>query len=114
MTMAPEPGTRIVWMSVRFDMFRFLADQGKELPKNIVRVMRTRRSFGMELYTQHRLIFQPQTFERIIIQTLVSDFHLNRIQIPLRNTIIMILSSNKNFTTGKILNWMISAMMPEF
>jgi hypothetical protein len=51
----------------------------EKLSKNIMRIMRARRGFGMELYAQHRSVFHSQSFERVIVQTLVSDFYFSRI-----------------------------------
>src|SRR6185436_15982895 len=98
MTIAPEPGTRMVWMSVRFGICNPLAHECKEFAKNIMRVMRTGRGLGMELHAQYRFVFESQTFKRVIVQTLVRDFNFIEIQIASRDAVIMILRCNKHFT----------------
>src|SRR4026209_1716440 len=91
----------------------WISHHSEKLTKDIMRIMRTRRRFGVELYTQHRLIFQPQTLERIIVQALIRNFHFLWIQVCRGNTIVMILRRDENFTSGKILNRVIPTMMPE-
>ena len=49
----------------------------------------------MELHAEDRFIFQSQTFQRVIVQTFVGDFHFVLIQIPFGDTIIMILRSDQ-------------------
>ena len=53
-------------------------------------------------------MLELQTFQRIIVQTFVSNFHFIQIQITRGNTIIMILCSNEHLTRRQILNGMIS------
>ncbi len=67
----------------------------------------------MKLHAEDRFIFHPQTFERVIVQAFVSDLHFVEIQITNRNTVIMILCSDQNFSTWQILDRMIPAMMTE-
>src|SRR6476660_4776164 len=109
--MAPDPGTRMVWISVRFGMLHFLLHDCKEFPKNIMRVMRTRPGFRMELHTENRLVFYSQAFERVIVQTFICDFHFLWIQVAFGNTIIVILRSDQHLSAWQILNGVISAMM---
>src|SRR5436190_18301173 len=112
MTMAPEPGTRMVWISLRFILHSaFFIHHFKELSKNIMRIVRTRRSFRMELHTEDRFMFHPQTFKRVIVQTLVSDFHLILVQVTFGDTVIMILCGNEYFAIWQVLHRMIPAMM---
>ena len=83
----------------------------EKFTKNIMRIMRTRCSFGMELHAEDRFVFHSQTFERVIVQTFVGDFHFVFIQIAFGDAVIMILRSDKNFADWQILNGMISAVM---
>src|SRR6266542_3337530 len=113
MTMAPEPGTRMVWMSVRFIRMNFGKRMRKEekcscftfdhiekLTKNIVRVMRTRRGFGMELHTEDWFVFHAQALKRVIVQTFVSDLYFIFVQVAFSDTVIMILGSDQNLSAG--------------
>src|SRR5512138_869938 len=90
---------------------RFTSYQFEKLSKNIVRVMRTRGGFGMELHAEYGFVLQAKAFERIIVQALVRDLHFGRIQITFRNTIIMILGCDQNFTRWQMTHGVISAVM---
>src|SRR5262245_37732801 len=94
MTMAPEPGMRIVWILARFiDTFHQL----EKLTKDNMRLLWTRRRLGMELHTKNRFVLHPQTFERVIVQAFVGNFHFSFIQVSFSDTIIMILRGDENF-----------------
>ncbi len=76
-----------------------------------MRVMRAWRGLGVELHAQDRFMLESQPFQRIIVQTFVSNFNFIRIQITSSHTIIMVLRGDENFTRWQMLNGMIPAMM---
>ena len=97
MTMAPEPGTRIVWMSVLLEISRSFIDHSKKFAENIVSVMWAGRSFRVELHAQDGFVFKTEPFKRVVVQALVGDFNLGRLEVASGDAIIMVLGSNENF-----------------
>ena len=76
----------------------FLPNHFEKFSENIMRIMWTWRSFRVELHTEDRFIFQPQTFQQIIVQTLISDFHFVFIQIAFSDAVVVILRGDEHFT----------------
>ena len=54
-------------------------------------VVRARGRLGVELYAQHRFVFQTDALQRVIVQAFISDFYFLGVEIALRYAIIMIL-----------------------
>src|SRR5436190_4040284 len=77
MTMGPEPMIRMRWMSVRLGI-RF--HQFHKLVKEIMRIMRAGRGFGMILHAKYGMVTKPETLERLIVQIHVSDFDIAVLQ----------------------------------
>src|SRR5215211_7004008 len=72
MMMGPEPMMRIRWMSVRLGI-RVLGHQGHEIVEKIAGVVWTRRGFGVVLDAEYRMISQPESFERLVVEIDVGD-----------------------------------------
>lgn len=58
-----------------FSRLRFL-DQLAELIEKVGSVMWPRRSLGMVLHTEHRMVSVAQTFNRAVVQVDVGYFHV--------------------------------------
>ena len=89
----------------------FILHHFKELAKNIMRVVRTRRGFRVELHAGDRLVLHSQTFKRVIVQAFVGDFHFVFIQVAFGDAVIMVLRGDENLSAWQVLNGMIPAVM---
>ena len=78
-----------------------------------MRVVRTRRGFGVELHTQNRLVLEAYPFERVVVQTQVGDLYLCRIEAASLDVVVMVLGGDEYFASGEVLNWMVATVVTE-
>jgi hypothetical protein len=67
----------------------------------------------MELHTEDRFVFHPQTFDGMIVQAFVSDFHFIFVQVAFGNAVVMILRGDEHFPARQVLDRMVPTMMTE-
>src|SRR5436190_17539670 len=88
-------------------------DQFNELLEKIIRVVRAGRSFGMILHTEDRKLFVSHAFHGSIVEIDVCHFDLfwQRLWI---NRKPVVLRGDCHFSRSQILDWLVTAAMPEF
>src|SRR5437867_5855802 len=100
---------RIFLMSVRFG----IPHQLEKLFEQVIRIVRTGRSFGMVLNTECRRRPMLEAFDGVVVQIDVSNVDLVHIQAFRIHSETMILRGNFHLLALDIQYWVIAAMMPE-
>src|SRR4051812_41351825 len=109
-TRGPSPLGMTALSGSRFEFLHHL----DEILKQIMRIMRSRRSLGVILHAEQWHVAMAQAFQRVVVQVDVRQFHLALRQRVRINGKVMVVGGDLDLAALQLLYRMIPTMVAEF